>query len=74
VAQPVGAARPASSQAAEPLRESQTLRAMPPINEITNKTKKTKNKTLAMPAAAISTPVNPKIAATKAITRNTIDQ
>src|ERR1700693_643936 len=67
-------ARPASSKAVEPLRESQTLRAMPPINEITNRTKKTKNKTLAIPAAAISTPVNPKIDAIKAMTRNTTEQ
>lgn len=51
------------------------LRLLRPVNKETmNKIRKTKNKTLAIPAAALTIPPNPKIAATMATTRNTMAQ
>lgn len=46
----------------------------PATKAITNNTKKTKNKILAMDAAPAAIPVNPKTAATSAIIRNVSDQ
>jgi hypothetical protein len=42
----------------------------PVMRDITNKTRKIKNKTLAIPAAPDAIPPNPKIAATMAMIRN----
>jgi hypothetical protein len=47
---------------------------MPINNEMMKITRKTKNKNLAMPAAAPATPPKPRSAATKAITRKTAAQ
>jgi len=43
------------------------------IREMTNNTTKMKKRTLAMEAAASTIPKNPKIPATRAITRNSTD-
>lgn len=45
----------------------------PLINEITNNTKKTKNKILAIPVATPAIPVNPNTPAINAIIINVID-
>ena len=47
---------------------------LPLINDRINKTIKTKNKILAMPAAPAAIPPNPKTAAIMAITKKIIDQ
>src|ERR1700676_523109 len=44
--------------------------AKPPIKDTRNKMRNTKNRILAIPAAATAIPPNPKTAATIAITRN----
>jgi hypothetical protein len=49
-----------------------TLVLLPVISEMINITIKTKNKILAMPAAADTIPKNPKTPATSAIIRNKI--